>query len=137
MSRIVEFIEPDMPADLRKVLAAAPKAKTLWAGLTPIAHRDFIGWIESARQPETRKRRVTSIPSRLVSGKRRPCCYAIVPTNVYKALGANKKAKATWGTLTPDARRDFVSWIEKVGQPERSIRIEKACAMLALGKRHP
>lgn len=125
-----------MPADLRKVLAAAPKAKALWAGLTPIAHRDFIGWIESAKQPETRTRRVTSIPSRLASGKRRPCCYAIVPMNVYKALGANKKAKAVWSTLTPDERRDFVSWIESVKQPERGLRIEKACLMLAAGKRH-
>ena len=39
----------------------------------------------------------------LVSGKRRPCCYAIVPMNLYKALAANPKAKAQRGGGThPD-----------------------------------
>src|SRR6266550_7507375 len=49
--------EPTMPADLRKALAAAPKARALWSDITPIARRDWINWITSARQPETRARR--------------------------------------------------------------------------------
>jgi hypothetical protein len=86
--------EPRVPTDLRKVLAASARAKAQWSDLTPIARRDFISWIESAKQPETRKRRVESIPSRLASGKRRPCCYALVPVNLYKAIGSLPKAKA-------------------------------------------
>ena len=31
--------EPSVPADLRKALAAAPKARALWSGITPIAQR--------------------------------------------------------------------------------------------------
>jgi len=130
--------EAKLPTDLRAVLISSPKAMALWTSLTPIARRDFKSWIVSAKLPETRKRRVESMPSRLLSGKRRPCCYAIVPTNLYRALGANKQAKAQWSTLTPDERRDFVAWIDSVeGSPMRGLRIEKVCAMLAAGKRKP
>lgn len=125
-----------VPADLRKVLAAAPKAKTIWGGLTPLARRDFISWIDSAKQLQTRKRRVDSVPSRLASGKRRPCCYALVPMNLYKALGERPKAKAGWKSLTAEERRDFTDWIQSAKEPQtRAVRIAKVCAMLAAGKR--
>jgi uncharacterized protein YdeI (YjbR/CyaY-like superfamily) len=127
-----------VPSDLQKVLTANTEAHALWKDLTPIARRDFMSWIASAKQPETRKRRIESIPSRLLSGKRRPCCYAIVPMNFYKALGGTPKAKAQWSTLTPDERRDFVDWVgEAKGSDEKRLRVEKACLMLASGKRCP
>lgn len=130
--------EPMVPTDLRKALAAVPKVEALWKDLTPIARRDFISWIGSAKQPETRRRRIERTPDMLASGKRRPCCYAIVPMNVYKALGAAPKAKAKWGDLTPNERRDFVSWIDGAKDPEmHKHRIEKSCVMLTKGKRHP
>lgn len=138
MSNKGETSEQKVPPDLRKALAANPKAKALWSGLTPIARRDFISWIASAKQPETRRRRVESMGSRLASGKRRPCCYAVVPMKFYKALDADPKAKAQWKSLTPDGRRDFISWIGAAKDPEEyRRRIEKACAMLAAGKQHP
>ncbi len=132
-----EESEPRVPADLHKTLMAAPKVMALWKDLTPVARRDFISWIESAKQLETRKRRINITSDKLKAGKRRPCCYAVVPMNVYKALGANPKAKAQWSDLTPNERRDFVDWIDAVKQPERGLRIEKACRMLAAGKRQP
>ena len=68
--------EPEVPADLRKALAtAAPKARALWEGVTPIARRDWIHWITSAKQPETRARRIKNACSMLAAGKRRPCCF--------------------------------------------------------------
>src|SRR5262245_20185694 len=85
--------EPRVPADLRKVFAAAPKAKAQWSDLTPLARKDFIMWIDSARQSETRKRRIESIPSRLASGKRRPCCFALVPINLPKHLQAHRRRR--------------------------------------------
>ena len=130
--------EARVPAGLHKVLSAAPKAAAIWRNLTPIARRDFISWIDSAKQPETRKRRIGSVPSRLAAGKRRPCCYAIVPMNLYKALGADPKAKAKWKVLPPDARRVFTDWINSAeGKEERGVRIVKACAMIASGKSSP
>ena len=67
--------EPRVPTDLRKALAAAPKARALWTDITPIARRDWIQWITSAKQPETRARRVNNACAMLASGKRRICCF--------------------------------------------------------------
>ena len=70
-----EVLEPTIPADLRKALAAAPKARALWEEITPNARRDWIHWITSAKQPETRARRVKNACSMLAAGKRRVCCF--------------------------------------------------------------
>jgi hypothetical protein len=70
-----EQAEPRMPADLRQAFAAAPKARGLWSDLTPIARRDWILWIVSAKRPETRARRVKNACSMLAAGKRRVCCF--------------------------------------------------------------
>ena len=67
--------EPKVPADFRKALAAAPKARALWSDITPVARRDWIQWITSAKQPETRVRRVNNACSMLSAGKRRVCCF--------------------------------------------------------------
>jgi hypothetical protein len=68
--------ETKVPADLRKALAgAAPKVRAVWADITPVARRDWIHWILSAKQEETRARRVRNACSMLASGKRRVCCF--------------------------------------------------------------
>ena len=68
--------EPEVPADLRKALAAAdPKARKLWSDITPNARRDWIHWITSAKQEETRARRIKNACSMLAAGKRRVCCF--------------------------------------------------------------
>lgn len=67
--------EPRVPADLRKALASAPKARAAWKDITPIARRDWIQWIVSAKRPETRVRRVDNACSMLAGGKRRICCF--------------------------------------------------------------
>ena len=72
---LAEEPEPRVPADLWKALAAAPKARALWSDITPMARRDWIHWITSAKQPETRARRVVNACSMLDAGKRRVCCF--------------------------------------------------------------
>jgi hypothetical protein len=67
--------EPALPADLRKALAAVPKARALWSDITPIARRDWIYWITSVKQAETRARRIKNACSMLAAGKRRVCCF--------------------------------------------------------------
>ena len=68
--------EPEVPTDLRKALAAAtPKARALWSDITPNARRDWIHWITSPKQPETRARRIKNACSMLTAGKRRVCCF--------------------------------------------------------------
>ena len=68
--------EPTVPADLRAALATAePKARAIWEDITPIARRDWIQWITTAKQAETRTRRVKNACSMLAAGKRRVCCF--------------------------------------------------------------
>lgn len=128
--------ESKVPKDFGKALAGNAKAKAQWQYLTPISRRDFISWIESAKQEETRNRRISIACSKLVAGNRRPCCYAVVPMILYKALGANPKAKAVWNGLAPEAKRDFADWVDSgKDADERKQRVEKTCALLATGKK--
>ena len=70
-----EWPEPKVPEDLKSALAAAPQAHTLWMDITPTARWDWIRWIGSTKQPETRKRRIETAFSKLKAGERRPCCF--------------------------------------------------------------
>jgi hypothetical protein len=67
--------EPKVPADLNKALSADPRAQATWKDITVMARWDWIRWVNEAKQPETRKRRIESIYSRFKAGKRRPCCF--------------------------------------------------------------
>jgi len=75
ITRAGEEPQTRVPMDLRKALAAAPLAQALWADITPIARRDWILWISSAKQPETRRRRIEKACAMLASGKRGVCCF--------------------------------------------------------------
>ncbi len=68
-------LEPAVPADLRKALAASTAAGRLWSVITPAARRDWIQWLTSAKQAETRARRVIAACHMLEKGKRRVCCF--------------------------------------------------------------
>lgn len=70
-----QWPEPKVPDDLKEILASDSKARAIWDSLTTAAKWDWIRWLGACRQAETRQRRVDSIPSRLASGKRRPCCF--------------------------------------------------------------
>jgi hypothetical protein len=62
-----------------------------------------------------------------------------VPADFRKALAAAPAAaRRVWGDITPVARRDWIHWITSGKRAEtRVLRIEKACDMLAKGKRRP
>ena len=86
--------EPTIPADLQSALATAElKARAVWEDITPVARRDWIQWITSAKQAETRTRRVKNACSMLAAGKRRVCCFD--RSGFYsKGLSAPKAAPA-------------------------------------------
>ena len=75
ITRAGEEPEIRVPMDLRKALAAAPLAQAGWEDITPLARRDWIFSISSAKQPETRRRRIEKACDMLASGKRRLCCF--------------------------------------------------------------
>lgn len=75
ITRVGEELETRMPMDLRKALAAAPPAQASWMDITPMARRDWIFSITTAKQLETRRRRIEKACDMLASGKRRLCCF--------------------------------------------------------------
>ena len=84
--------EPRVPVALRKALAAAPKAREVWSDLTSAARQDWIHWIASAKQLETRARRIRNTCEMLATGKRRVCCFD--RSGIYsKSLCAPKAAE--------------------------------------------
>lgn len=73
---VSEEPEPKVPADFRTALSAATsKARDTWSDITPLARRDWVHWIDSAKQAQTRARRISTACSMLAAGKRRPCCF--------------------------------------------------------------
>ncbi len=68
-----------IPADLHKVIKENLKVKALWEDITPLARNEFICWVISAKQKETRARRIRRTCEELLEGKRRPCCWAGCP----------------------------------------------------------
>ena len=70
-----EWPEPEVPADLKKALKSDPQAYNLWTDITPMARWDWLRWIRSTNNPETRSRRIEVALSKLKADKRRPCCF--------------------------------------------------------------
>lgn len=62
--------------DLQAAITAQPDVLTLWEGLTPLGRNEFICWVDDAKQPATRARRIRRTVEELQEGKRRPCCWA-------------------------------------------------------------
>lgn len=100
IARVGDEPELRMPADLRKALAAAPVAQAGWNDITPMARRDWIFSVTTAKQPETRKRRIEKACDMLACGKRRLCCFP----GVKWTMRENEKSCGMWLPLpNPEA----------------------------------
>jgi Bacteriocin-protection, YdeI or OmpD-Associated/Domain of unknown function (DUF1905) len=75
ITRVGEEPEVRVPQDLRKALAAEPRARATWEDLTPMTRREWILWLSSCKQEETRMRRIEKMCDMLAHGKRRVCCF--------------------------------------------------------------
>jgi len=75
ITRVGEEPETRMPMELCNALRVAPQAQASWADITPMARQNWILWISTAKQPETRTRRIENACDMLASGKRRICCF--------------------------------------------------------------
>ena len=67
--------EPKVPADLAEALSSDPQARRSWMDITPLARWDWIRWIGSTRNRDTRSIRIEKTLSKLRSGKRAACCF--------------------------------------------------------------
>lgn len=79
MGKISSGTVHQLPADWRRVLLADEAILSIWEDITPLARNEWICWIETAKKPETRARRVEVGLSKMRSGMRRPCCWAGCP----------------------------------------------------------
>ncbi len=70
-----EWVEPEVPDDLKKALATSPKAEALWTAITPMARWDWIRWVRAVKTLETRKKHIEVALDKLNKGMRRPCCF--------------------------------------------------------------
>ncbi|HMR00762.1 MAG TPA: YdeI/OmpD-associated family protein [Candidatus Gracilibacteria bacterium] len=70
-----EWEEPNIPKDIKDALEADKKGMELWLDCTTKAHWEWIRWIRSTKNPDTRKIRIEKTISKLKSGKRAPCCF--------------------------------------------------------------
>ena len=78
-SQILGGVVHRLPADLEDTLRRCPDALNTWTDITPLARNEWICWIESAKKPETRRKRIDWGASNLAEGKRRPCCWPGCP----------------------------------------------------------
>ena len=65
-----------VPEDLQKALSTSTEALILWEKITPISRNEWICWTISVKKEGTRKDHVRRVIEELISGKRRPCCWA-------------------------------------------------------------
>jgi hypothetical protein len=66
----------NIPKDIADALSAAPdKVKTKWHDITPMARWEWIRWVNSTANDETRAIRIEKTISKLNGKHRRPCCF--------------------------------------------------------------
>jgi hypothetical protein len=78
--------------DLQAALQSDPKVFGLWESLTPLGRNEFICWVDDAKQPTTRQRRIERTCDELLEGKKRPCCWAGCIHRTDKAPGRWQQA---------------------------------------------
>ncbi len=71
-----DWPEPEVPQDFAKALDAAPqKVKDKWKDITPMARWEWIRWVNSTGNSDTRTIRLEKTVSKLNGTHRRPCCF--------------------------------------------------------------
>lgn len=64
-----------LPDDLREALCADAAVLERWQNISPLGRNEFICWIDDAKQPATRLKRIRRTAEELLEGKKRPCCW--------------------------------------------------------------
>ncbi len=90
-----EWIEPEIPEDVKKTLESSPKAKEIWKDITPIARWDWIRWIRAVKTQETRQKHLDVMLDKLNKGMRRPCCFN-------RSLCSEPYVSKNWKLLDPN-----------------------------------
>jgi hypothetical protein len=90
-----DWVEPEVPEDLKAALAVSPKARALWEDITPLAHWDWVRWIRAVKTAETRQKHIEVALDKLNKGMRRPCCFN-------RNLCSEPYVSHNWALLEPE-----------------------------------
>lgn len=89
-----EWIEPEIPDDMKKALSTSPTAKALWNDITPMARWDWLRWVRAVKTEETRQKHLEVMLDKLNKGMRRPCCFN-------RAMCSEPYVSKNWALLEP------------------------------------
>ena len=90
-----EWIEPEVPKDLKEALSTSPEAEALWNDITPLARWDWVRWIRAVKTEETRQKHIEVALDKLNKGMRRPCCFN-------RNLCSDPDVSHNWTLLEPE-----------------------------------
>lgn len=65
-----------LPLDLQTALMADLTALEHWQDLTPLARNEWICWVITVKQTQTRTTHIQRTITELLEGVRRPCCWS-------------------------------------------------------------
>lgn len=71
---VKEWPEPDMPEDIMSGLEAEGLLE-FWKSITTKAKWEWLRWIRSTNNPDTRAKRIEVAGSKMKAGDKRPCCF--------------------------------------------------------------
>ncbi|HYM65132.1 MAG TPA: YdeI/OmpD-associated family protein [Candidatus Sulfotelmatobacter sp.] len=89
-----EWVEPEVPTDMKKALSSSKKAKDLWEDITPSARWDWVRWVRAVKTEETRQKHLEVMLDKLNKGMRRPCCFN-------RNLCSEPYVSHNWSLLSP------------------------------------
>ncbi len=68
-----------LPADMKRAFSAKEDIWQAWQSFTPLAKNEWICWVTSAKEVETREKRLVVGIDKIHKGIRRPCCWPGCP----------------------------------------------------------
>lgn len=92
-----DWIEPEVPEDMKEALDSSQKAKSLWNDITPMSRWDWVRWVRAVKTEETRKKHLEVMLDKLNKGIRRPCCFN-------RSLCSEPYVSKNWVLLEPELR---------------------------------
>lgn len=91
MKTISSGVAHKVSPDIREALLADSKMYEKWESLTPLARNEWICWVISVKQDDTRRDHIQRMRKELKEGKRRPCCWYGCIHRKDKAISASVK----------------------------------------------
>ncbi len=91
-----EWVEPEVPDDMKNALNTSATAQNLWNDITPIARWDWIRWVRAVKTDATREKHIEIMLSKLNKGMRRPCCFN-------RSLCSDPSVSHNWVLIQPSS----------------------------------